>query len=455
MVVFGCVSVGLIAYGVFRVVLSIVRGILTPPVPAGHEMPIPSGPYPVAQAVHYPPSPLFMLFYWVSGVFVSMLLANFIMQFLVNALGINLPCAWMWREQLLAFPFYTPRSRMMDELFHSDAMPTPALLIMFCTFWMGLWAYRSPARKFCKKMSALEGGVEYRARFSPAWFLAGLATVILSVLPAYALSRTAGGPMAATSIVRTYQTYGFTGETNIELEDGLFHLHPQNNDVEFTVRPCAEGEQPRLLIQYQSDNRDDRDLPFRFSNRVLYLDRSAGKVKLLSITAVLPEGSSVDLKSITKNINVSGFSNLGELRAESATGDLSLTDIHSANKATLITKSGNHDIARVNACGELTCKSATGDLRFSDLRGIRALLAASKSGDIDVEAGESTLLSLDTATGDVSLEEWKSDAVSLRTVSGDVELESCELRKGTISTVTGDIDTHQSVLHDVTVTSSK
>lgn len=455
MVVFGFVAVGLIAYGVFCVVQSIVRGILTPPVPARQGMPIHAGPLAAAQTVHYPPSSVFMLFYWIAGVLVSILLANFIMQILVNAMGIDLPCAWMWREQLLAFPFYSPSGEMFDKLLNNDAMPTPALLVLFFTFGLGFWAQRSPGRTFCKKMSALEGGVEYRARFSPAWFLAGLSLVVFSVIPVFMPSRSVGGPMTVSSIVRSNVTYRFTSNVNIELENGLFHLHPQSNNVEFIVRPCADGEQPRLTIQYQSTDKDDHTAAFRFFNRVLYLDRSLGKIKLLSITASLPEGSSVDLKSVTKKIKISGFNNLGDVRAESSTGDITLTDVLSAGKVTFVTKSGNQDVIRLNACGELNCTSSTGDLRFSEVRGVRSLTAANKSGDIDVEKGNAIALSLDTSTGDVSLDEWKSDVVSLRTVTGDVELESCELQKGTIVTVTGDINTHQSALHAVTVSTSK
>ncbi|HUK37435.1 MAG TPA: DUF4097 family beta strand repeat-containing protein [Vicinamibacterales bacterium] len=114
-------------------------------------------------------------------------------------------------------------------------------------------------------------------------------------------------------------------------------------------------------------------------------------------TVVVPDGASVDLKSISGDVKVTGVK--GSVRIQSISGSVSAVSAPRVEFAKTV--SGNIDLSGVAFDGDLTASSISGDVRAMGL----------KTRSLDVN----------TVSGDVSLREASCERFNARSISGSVE----------------------------------
>ena len=134
----------------------------------------------------------------------------------------------------------------------------------------------------------------------------------------------------------------------------------------------------------------------------------------LDVTVVLPEGSSLEVKTASGDTSVEGL--LDEVDVSSASGDVDVK----ADATRLDVKSASGDIDAGHVQEYLRCRSASGDVRC---------------------AGAAERTEIKTASGDVALFVERAGEVSVQAVSGDVRVRVARGLAVDINgnTVTGDL----------------
>ncbi|MGI8887240.1 MAG: DUF4097 family beta strand repeat-containing protein [Gaiellaceae bacterium] len=135
------------------------------------------------------------------------------------------------------------------------------------------------------------------------------------------------------------------------------------------------------------------------------------------VNITCPPGADLDLAGGSTDLEVQG--ELGEVKAKSASGDLSLEDVRKSLQ--LKTASGDISVGAIQADG--TVVSVSGDVEVR--RVLAPLNARTVSGDVKIGAIEAGDLQLQTVSGDVRIGVARGtrvwiDAVS---VSGDLDSE--------------------------------
>lgn len=133
----------------------------------------------------------------------------------------------------------------------------------------------------------------------------------------------------------------------------------------------------------------------------------------------VPEGSSVDVGTVSADIDVSGVN--GSLDLQSVSGDIDA--VFGGGDIEAETVSGDVDIDGNGEDGEADLGSVSGDISADNLSG--NLSAGTVSGDVDVTNGDFERTSLETVNGDIDYEAVLRDGGKLTatTVNGSIDLD--------------------------------
>jgi Toastrack DUF4097 len=133
----------------------------------------------------------------------------------------------------------------------------------------------------------------------------------------------------------------------------------------------------------------------------------------LDLTVGLPEGSTLDVRTASADLEVSG--ELGALTVDSASGDVTADKVSGQTDVT--TASGDVRLGEVN--GDARFKTASGDVTIQ--RADAELTINSASGDVRIGQARQWVQTK-TASGDVRVASIGEGRADVRTVSGDVTI---------------------------------
>lgn len=133
----------------------------------------------------------------------------------------------------------------------------------------------------------------------------------------------------------------------------------------------------------------------------------------------LPQGSTVDVGTVSADIEVEKVAGVQELHTVS--GDVKTT--HTGAYVMAESVSGDVEIFGDDADGEVEASSVSGDVTLSRIAG--SAEATSVSGDVYIEEGSFSRAMLETVTGEISFngELRKGGKLGIDTVNGDVEVD--------------------------------
>ncbi len=145
-----------------------------------------------------------------------------------------------------------------------------------------------------------------------------------------------------------------------------------------------------------------------------------------------------------------------KLFAETAAGDISVSDGLVFDEGELSTASGDIDLAadvsstlkvetvsgdiKISGVGgeELSAKTTSGDIKLKNLTAGH-VQAKAVSGDAEISGCSGKELSVKTTSGDIELKNTISEMLSLQSVSGDVGFFSCDGKDISVKTTSGDV----------------
>lgn len=158
---------------------------------------------------------------------------------------------------------------------------------------------------------------------------------------------------------------------------------------------------------------------------------SFGRRPSVDVTVSLPEGSSVEVTTMSGDVSVSGRS--GEVRIRSASGDISVDAA-----STIHVDAGSGDVS-VERCEGGHIGSGSGDITVSEVAG--GIEVRSGSGDISV-ATLSSDARIASGSGDIGIDEVIRGDVDAHSATGDI---SVGVRSGVptwldLSSGSGDVD---------------
>ena len=145
--------------------------------------------------------------------------------------------------------------------------------------------------------------------------------------------------------------------------------------------------------------------------------RHARRLEDTILVLNVPEGASVEVESVSADINVSGLS--GErMSASSVSGDLDL----GVNSSMVEVESVSGDVMLQGSSSETSVESVSGEIELIGISG--ELSIATVSGDVIVDAGELTGARFETVSGDLEISASLSEdaRLSAESMSGDVTL---------------------------------
>jgi DUF4097 and DUF4098 domain-containing protein YvlB len=147
------------------------------------------------------------------------------------------------------------------------------------------------------------------------------------------------------------------------------------------------------------------------------------------VTVRLPEGSSVDVGTVSGKITADGA--LGATRARTTSGDVSLGSVN----GDLVVRSTSGDVMVGSVTGGAEIATASGSVRCGPLT--KTGLVKTASGDVDVDSAQGSL-TVETTSGDVTAGQLH-DGCDLKTVSGDQRVRQLFAGIAQFKTVSGDL----------------
>ena len=167
------------------------------------------------------------------------------------------------------------------------------------------------------------------------------------------------------------------------------HDEADLGQVEFSTAGDVVGVRvPPLLVEQSGRRGLAIDLGF------LSLSLGDARARGVTVTAVLPEGATVQVESKSGDIVVGGRSARTKLR----TGSGAVT-VEEADEAVLAAGSGDVTAERIHADGQV--RTGSGDVRVRHASG--TLTVGTGSGDLEVALFDGAAITLRTASGDVSV----------------------------------------------------
>ena len=146
----------------------------------------------------------------------------------------------------------------------------------------------------------------------------------------------------------------------------------------------------------------------------------------------------ISLNSTSGNINANNFV-CRDFFADTTSGDINLSNIHSDEDIQLDTTSGDITIKKSDS-STIRSESTSGDIYISDITFAGDIEAYSTSGDISVY-NLSDVLSLlaDATSGDIEIHSLFTDKIELKTISGDIEFSDIDANAYKMTAISGDI----------------
>ena len=113
-------------------------------------------------------------------------------------------------------------------------------------------------------------------------------------------------------------------------------------------------------------------------------------------TVTVPSGASVELKSVSGNVKVTGLK--GSVRAESVSGNV--TTVNASRVEQAKTVSGNVDLSGLSSDGDLSASSVSGNVRATGVK-MRGLEASTVSGELTLRDVTCERLSAHSVSGGI------------------------------------------------------
>lgn len=148
---------------------------------------------------------------------------------------------------------------------------------------------------------------------------------------------------------------------------------------------------------------------------------------------------SISINSSSGDIKLSGFDLAGELKLDTASGDINLANVNAASLSVSVS-SGDVEINRLMTTGDVSLHAASGDFSLDGI-GAKALTISGTSSKIEVNKATLESVDIDTTSGDIELNEtYTTDTVKIDTTSGAVDIERSNFAgKLTVETGSGDV----------------
>jgi DUF4097 and DUF4098 domain-containing protein YvlB len=230
------------------------------------------------------------------------------------------------------------------------------------------------------------------------------AVVVSSLLAAGAPAAAQQGPEYTENFSRTIRI-GATGS---------FDLSNIAGDVVITG---GRGDEARVQAVKRVRDRDEAAARALLRDLMIQVTERPGSVQIrteqpsrrrvaaaVDYTVALPEGATVNVKTVSGNLRVSNIR--GELRTESVSGDVNIAAV-----------------ARLRALS-----AVSGDVALTDVEG-EDVVASLVSGDFNARNLKARSFELQTVSGDIRLDA-QCDRVDLKTISGDIEYTGRLARNG-------------------------
>mgnify|MGYP004517900005 FL=1 len=228
---------------------------------------------------------------------------------------------------------------------------------------------------------------------------------------------------------------------NVTLENGTLRIVRNKQQKERRFFSSVSGELTLYLPEGQYQSLDvttaSGDIEVRQDFGTVHITGASGDVTL---AGTYPGKAMVQTAS--GDVSLDGIFG-GELEVLTASGSQNLKGRFASGK--LRSASGDMELSGASFTGDLTAETASGDMTLSNVLA-RGLRLRSASGDVHMERVCAEILNVESRSGDLNLEQVLSKGDFLcKTTSGDVSLEGCDSPQMGFTTVSGDIS--GSLLH--------
>lgn len=228
---------------------------------------------------------------------------------------------------------------------------------------------------------------------------------------------------------------------NVTLENGTLRIVRNKQQKERRFFSSVSGELTLYLPEGQYQSLDvttaSGDIEVRQDFGSVHITGASSDVTL---AGTYPDKAMVQTAS--GDVSLDGIFG-GELEVLTASGSQNLKGRFASGK--LRSASGDMELSGASFTGDLTAETASGDMTLSNVLA-RGLRLRSASGDVHMERVCAEILNVESRSGDLNLEQVLSKGDFLcKTTSGDVSLEGCDSPKMGFTTVSGDIS--GSLLH--------
>ncbi len=176
--------------------------------------------------------------------------------------------------------------------------------------------------------------------------------------------------------------------------------------------------------------------------RLVARSQGGGKVFINAIEGTVPEGTALNVRSGTGEIEVSALAGEAALSMSDGTGTMTLHDC-TAGPIMLDGGTGDSHVQRIVA-GTVNAHSGTGDVVIEDLTATLVGIEIG-TGDVSLARCHATRITLDAGTGDTSMTGCEAGVLKCESGTGDLVLDGGKYEDVRFSSGTGDLTQHNSV----------
>ncbi|MGD0054784.1 MAG: DUF4097 family beta strand repeat-containing protein [Acidimicrobiales bacterium] len=236
--------------------------------------------------------------------------------------------------------------------------------------------------------------------------------------PERATSRTSDG--------RREETFAVTGALHVTItsRSGDITVRASRTNESRVTLSADSAKYHHLLQQARVDyDPTTRQLDVRTQPRDASAHGRPSKVRVswfdfggsdLDVTVVVPEGSSLEIKTVSGDVSLQGP--LNAVTVSTVSGDVSVTN--SCDTVDAHTASGDVSIDRV--LKSLRCRCASGDVECHDTAATTEVMSA--SGDVDLTVAQPGRLEVKVVSGDIRVKVARGLVVDVNanTISGEL-----------------------------------
>lgn len=225
------------------------------------------------------------------------------------------------------------------------------------------------------------------------------------------------------------------GYHDVTLENGVLRIVRNKRQPERRLFFSTSGELtlylPKGLIQALDVTTASGDIDVRQSFETVHITGASSDVTLSGSYS-----GKVTVQTASGDVSLEGvFGDHLEVRTASGSQELK-GRFHSGS---LHAASGDIEISQVSVAEDLAAETASGDVELTNVKA-QELRLRSASGDIRLERICAELLEIESRSGDLELEQMLAKEEFLcRSTSGDISLAGCDAPKMGFATVSGDI----------------